>query len=422
MSRPTWPRLRWRSAASFSYPDTAQPFVRARGVGLLADQRQCRFWAFDLDTAARAAIIREFLQLAVRSRRPLNEFRKVERMLPMRRLLCILIVGLSLGCSSQSSQLTNPFMAPNRVPPPATRTLLPGTAQPFYPGDPVPNSPAVGIPAAVTPPATTFGPAPTFAPGQSTPTAPPGGWNTYPSSGPMSAAPPSPWSGSSLQASAQAPIGSVAEETVQVPMDVADAQFGATTQSQVSLASYEAPLDPATAQQFAGTINPVSPTLAQQDVTIREISSANLPEAHGITGQSAVRTGRDGFRAQGSSQLRDEARDVPALAQSNNSILPTPEQEPAASYGFDPEYRWLRGHLAYTPTTGQWYVQYVAPGMPADSFGGTVPIANPQVLGPLQPGELVAVEGRVEMLQLDATSVTPAYTITVLQRQQQAVR
>lgn len=42
------------------------------------------------------------------------------------------------GCSNQQMSASNPFMAPDRVPPPATRTLAPGTAAPYYPGDPVP--------------------------------------------------------------------------------------------------------------------------------------------------------------------------------------------------------------------------------------------------------------------------------------------
>lgn len=49
---------------------------------------------------------------------------------------CAMICGTS-GCA-QSGGSTNPFLAPTRVPPPATRTIAPGTAQPYYPGDPLP--------------------------------------------------------------------------------------------------------------------------------------------------------------------------------------------------------------------------------------------------------------------------------------------
>lgn len=42
------------------------------------------------------------------------------------------------GCSNQPGGVTNPFLAPARVQPPATRVILPGQAQPYYPGDPLP--------------------------------------------------------------------------------------------------------------------------------------------------------------------------------------------------------------------------------------------------------------------------------------------
>ena len=42
------------------------------------------------------------------------------------------------GCRTQSSAMSNPFLAPDRVPPPSTRAIAPGTAQPYYPGDPLP--------------------------------------------------------------------------------------------------------------------------------------------------------------------------------------------------------------------------------------------------------------------------------------------
>lgn len=47
----------------------------------------------------------------------------------------------AVGCKYQQTAIAaNPFLGPNRVPPPATRTLLPGQAQPYYQGDPLPVS------------------------------------------------------------------------------------------------------------------------------------------------------------------------------------------------------------------------------------------------------------------------------------------
>jgi hypothetical protein len=43
-----------------------------------------------------------------------------------------------VGCTNQQMSASNPFLGPDRVPPPATRTIAPGTAAPYYPGSPVP--------------------------------------------------------------------------------------------------------------------------------------------------------------------------------------------------------------------------------------------------------------------------------------------
>lgn len=52
--------------------------------------------------------------------------------------LRVVLIAALAGCSNRQMSASNPFMAPDRVPPPATRTIAPGTAAPYYPGDPVP--------------------------------------------------------------------------------------------------------------------------------------------------------------------------------------------------------------------------------------------------------------------------------------------
>jgi hypothetical protein len=62
--------------------------------------------------------------------------------------LRVVVVLALAGCSNQQRTSANPFMQPDRVPPPATRTIAPGTAQPYYPGDPVPAAQAAAPAAA----------------------------------------------------------------------------------------------------------------------------------------------------------------------------------------------------------------------------------------------------------------------------------
>jgi len=67
-------------------------------------------------------------------------------------------MSLAAGCrNQQTGGIANPFLAPNRVTPPATRSLMPGQAQPYYPGDPIPvmqsgvAQPANGVELAAAP-------------------------------------------------------------------------------------------------------------------------------------------------------------------------------------------------------------------------------------------------------------------------------
>ncbi|HEY4235351.1 MAG TPA: hypothetical protein VGM76_18105 [Lacipirellulaceae bacterium] len=78
-----------------------------------------------------------------------------------------LIAVCFTGCHSQQTALSNPFMAPDRVPPPATRVVAPGAAQPYYPGDPLPAAHASTTPATptiATAPAATPSPTPAAKP------------------------------------------------------------------------------------------------------------------------------------------------------------------------------------------------------------------------------------------------------------------
>lgn len=65
--------------------------------------------------------------------------------------MSVAIVG-AMGCHNQPTLgLTNPFLSPDRVPPPTTRVIMPGTAQPYYPGDALPAMQSGAAPAASAP-------------------------------------------------------------------------------------------------------------------------------------------------------------------------------------------------------------------------------------------------------------------------------
>ncbi len=384
----------------------------------------------------------------------------------MRYVLYGLIVCLLPGCRNQALPITNPFAAPNRVPPPATRTLLPGTAQPYYPGDPVPNSPAIGIPTPTyAPPASPQVPA-----GSST--VPPGGWNTYPSSPPISSTPTNRSLFGIQPVSNNVALGPRTDQSIQVPTDsqqlrfaqsanqfapnqIASNQFtntqaspatnqfpaatfqaagfqpagqvGQRPQQPVTQPQYES--TPITASQTAQFVDPAqfaqsTPQQPSRAVTIREISSGQSPTQGANFSQPERRVGRDGFRPQGSSRTLRERDTEPVRP--NLDVIPAPSFRQVSQtnerFGFDPQYQWLRGQLQYSPASNQWSLMYASQQGTVDPYGGSVPIANPHVLGNLQPGDFVYLQGRLEMVAVGAQGMVPAYTVTVVQRQQQDIR
>lgn len=343
----------------------------------------------------------------------------------MRSLLCTLALVFIVGCRTQSTAMTNPFLAPDRVPPPATRTLLPGTAQPYYPGDPVPNSPVINAPPAGYTPGVQPTPS-TYAP-QPAGTVPPGGWNgaqqgSLPSydvvPGSVPYAPVTPTTQVQIQPDQQnlrfaqsappfQPAVVPSQSVAMLPPDpsVLPTPTIAASPYPNRVVTYEAPLPQ---QQIIQQSVPVG---EPRQVRIRAISSENLDDQGSPTnGRPSI--SRDGFRPQGSSQVRK-----PAIA---SQLVPRKRESvgnDADRFGHDPQYGWLRGRLQYSSETGQWELRYVPEQRQktegsADAFGGNLAIANPQVLGGLQPGDFVQLRGRVD----DGLTVA-AYNVSVVQRQ-----
>jgi len=308
----------------------------------------------------------------------------------MRCALCTIAVCLLVGCQSQSMPVTNPFMSPDRVPPPSTRTLAPGTAQPYYPGDPTPNL----QPGAVVPP--NYPPANVIPP--VTPAPPAGNWNPQPP--PQHVNP----------ASAELPIGPVAsvnESPVQIQSDQQGLRFNTpeiqnlanvapvAQAQQVVPAQFEDVLP--TSQPWESVTSVPVTEVVPRDVSIRAVSS---PGSESLSNASGFRSpSGDGFRPQGSSR------------QGNVSA------ETVNRFGFDPQYRWLRGQLEFDPTSQQWYLRYISQVGQPDQHGGRLLVANPIVLGDLQPGAHVQVQGRLDGRQVGPATVVPIYTISAVQRQ-----
>lgn len=193
----------------------------------------------------------------------------MERTPPNRRrvvfaLRAVILLALA-GCSNQQMSASNPFMAPDRVPPPATRTIAPGTAAPYYPGDPVPA--AQNIP-----------PSPTMV-AQAQPPVAPAGIAPAAMASALQAPPNAPAAASTPQS-----LAFSNERTVAVPQDNDALRFPLPAPPSVPpagpppLAASQVAAAPAPAQQVVpAAFN--SPVASQPMAAATPVPSASVPSA-----------------------------------------------------------------------------------------------------------------------------------------------
>jgi hypothetical protein len=327
----------------------------------------------------------------------------------MRWLYILSVIFIAAGCRSQSAPLSNPFLAPNRVPPPSTGTLAPGTAQPYYAGGAVPGmTSAATAPPSVAPlmnstmpqtqalPASTGlpgapVPSPTYSP-QTAPVTPPGGWSQPPAAAPYGVQPTSGYS----------PVTPTpADNTaVRIAPDDQNLRFGTPTNSSSFVQ--------AAASQFPATNTPyvyTPPTTGPTTNSIVQPAQFTTPVTPGVAS--------DGFRPQGSSQLNpSNTAAQPAPAVNSNQPYEDPQH-----FSHDPSYTTLRGQLQYYPQTEHWGLRYISHQGTPDAYGGVAVIANPDVLVGVQPGEHLVVQGFLETLDNGDGTFVPAYTVEGIQRQ-----
>ncbi|TWU27286.1 hypothetical protein [Bythopirellula polymerisocia] len=313
----------------------------------------------------------------------------------MRWSFTLIVILASLGCRSSATPITNPFLAPDRVPPPATGALQPGAAQPFYPGDQVPVSPGGAAPGFV-PPSTGYPPPP-----QTSPVTPPGGWNQ-----PAPAGSVTPYGVQPTSGYAPATLSAVESQVVRVAPDNENLRFASVPNSNPSDILQVAAEQQTLVQQ--GYVH--TPPIATQGFTQSQaqMSVDVLPATPPLSGAAS-----DGFRPQGSSRAADSS----FVSHSESQPLANQSQEDSNLFGYDASYTWLRGQLQFYPEKGVWGLRYITIGAGLDQYGGIAVINNTEVLGGLQPGEHLLVQGSMEVLDAGGGQFMPSYTVEGIQRQ-----
>lgn len=339
----------------------------------------------------------------------------------MKRLLAPLIAVVALsGCQSQGPPGADPFFGRTTVPPPSTGSISSGPIDPYYGRAPYSGFQNSAPPAAVTPqiPPTTGGQP--SAPGGPN-YAPPGGSYNYQGStwsrmgaslaarSATRVAPPSLFDRARQPTPEATPTPVVRERVTQVLQPRAKAVEGSPDAwgprpARASMAERPRPLH-----------------TPEESVEITD-----LPRRDRLTSTTRPRPASDGsgVRLAAGTERPGDSSGVTAAVGSSEATQDAgaaAEFAPRASYGYDPEYRWLRGKLEYSQIDRHWKLRYIPVDGATDQFGGSVVLPDPKVLSGCQRGDFIEVRGQLGQ-QNSKNSYAPTYEVAEVKRLAQASR
>jgi hypothetical protein len=99
----------------------------------------------------------------------------------------------------------------------------------------------------------------------------------------------------------------------------------------------------------------------------------------------------------------------------NATPVNIPAQQPGTSYGYNPDYKTLRGQLEYSANNHRWKLNYLPPEGPIDEFGGSVVLPDASQLAGFEGGDFVTVTGTFSAPTAAAGS--PMFSIKRIKRQ-----
>jgi hypothetical protein len=117
-----------------------------------------------------------------------------------------------------------------------------------------------------------------------------------------------------------------------------------------------------------------------------------------------------------------ELSDLPSKAVSTSAAAtqrPAPSSTTtadSASFGYDPQYRWLKGKLEYSQSTHSWRLRYIPPDGNTDNYGGSVMLPDSAKVAGLQAGDTVYAEGAMGAPGGSQNSFAPQYALARIEK------
>ena len=88
----------------------------------------------------------------------------------------------------------------------------------------------------------------------------------------------------------------------------------------------------------------------------------------------------------------------------------------SGSFGYDSQYRWLKGKLEVFSVHSNLAAAYIPPDGATDNYGGSVVIADASKVSGFQPGDSVYVDGTPGPTAAGQGSFAPLYNVNRIQK------
>lgn len=339
----------------------------------------------------------------------------------MSRLWTLLLSVVFLaGCQSRAP-MQNPFFGPTTVPPPGTGVSTAPPAAPYYQGAPPPAT-LPSVPQGGQIPSGALGAPPTAMPPLGTSSAPPPSATQrmkVVSSGPQQQI----IGGTTLSRGrwatpAVAPRPPVAAQTSAeaTPSQVAPANYSVASVPQWSVVRVNEKQQVTVAEEELVTLDcmdiavdpndpnapkPITPEPGRFEPDGDVVEIGQLPPAR-------------------PSQVRSASYAPPADEKKSGSVYAV-ARRPAtggddatqaghdAVFGYDPQYRWVKGQLEYSEVGRRWKLRYIPIDGATDDHGGSVLLPDGTEMGDLRPGDYVTLYGQLGEHEENSKGFAPLF-------------
>ena len=82
-----------------------------------------------------------------------------------------------------------------------------------------------------------------------------------------------------------------------------------------------------------------------------------------------------------------------------------------SSYGYHPQYKWLRGKLEYSQSARRWKLRYIPISGATDEYGGSVVLDSSRSMDEYRPGDFVTVHGAVTGETSSSGGFAPSFRV-----------